>query len=190
MAEKATMKDLRFKRTHAALQDAMLQLVTELDPDKITVKSITDRAQINRKTFYLHYESIEALFDEHMNALLEKFFDEVEKTPEIPEDIDGHAQRFFLYLADQDEPTTRLICTRGRYDYGGKLYAAQMTRYALAGNPFSGLSDDEFELVCDYVRTTALRFFRSWVRGGRKIEKQRAAELLGQISMHGVDPFM
>ena len=181
---------LRFRRSHEAIQRAMTELVMESNPDKITVKQIADRAQINRKTFYLHYDSIEALFDEHLDAVMNRFFDAAEQTPETPEDIEGHAVRFFLFLAQQDEPTTRLICTRGRYDYGGKLYRMQMERYAKAGNPFPTLNEAEFDLVAHFIRSTALQFFRRWVRNGRTVESQRAAELLGQLTTFGVRPLL
>lgn len=183
-------QDLRFRRTHAAIQNAMAELVMECDPDKITVKAITDQAGINRKTFYLHYDSIEALFDEHLDTVMDRFFDEAEETPDRPEDIEGHAQRFFLFLAEQDEPTTRLICTRGRYDYGGKLYHRQMKRYAEAGNPFASLDAGSFDLVIHFIRSTALQFFRRWVRSGRCVDQRAAAKLLGQLTAHGVGPFL
>lgn len=186
----ANEHDLRYRRTHNAIQRAMAELVMEIDPNKITVKQIADRAQINRKTFYLHYDSIESLFDDHLDAVMNRFFDEAEQTPETPEDIEGHAVRFFLFLAQQDEPTTRLICTRGRYDYGGKLYRMQMERYATAGNPFPTLDAAELDLVTHFIRSTALQFFRRWVRDGRIVESQRAAALLGQLTTFGVSPFL
>ncbi len=38
-----------------------------------------DRAGINRKTFYLHYETIEAFYDEIMNGIMDEFFEYHEK---------------------------------------------------------------------------------------------------------------
>lgn len=100
--------DLRVVRTRNALRGAFEELIAETTLDKITVKALTDRAGINRKTFYLHYETIEAFYDEIMNGIMDEFFAYYEKTPDDPWDMDGHARRFFRYLAAHDR-ATRLL---------------------------------------------------------------------------------
>jgi AcrR family transcriptional regulator len=52
MAEKL---DRRVVRTRQLLQDALLDLILEQGYDAITVQDITDRANLSRATFYLHY---------------------------------------------------------------------------------------------------------------------------------------
>ena len=39
-----------------AIKSAFIQLLTEKELEKITIQDITQRADINRGTFYLHYE--------------------------------------------------------------------------------------------------------------------------------------
>ena len=56
--------DPRAARTQAAIKEAFEQMACEADAGRITVKELAERAGINRKTFYLHFETIEALFDE------------------------------------------------------------------------------------------------------------------------------
>ena len=48
--------DLRIRRTHKFLQEAMIELVIEKGFDAITVGDIAERAMINRATFYRHYQ--------------------------------------------------------------------------------------------------------------------------------------
>lgn len=50
--------DKRIKRTRLAVFNAVLDLATEKELDKITVVELCDRAGINKSTFYLHYSSI------------------------------------------------------------------------------------------------------------------------------------
>lgn len=162
MAEKAEkMNDLRVERTRRAIQQAFHEMVNE-GAKRITVKELAERAGINRKTFYLHYDSIEALYSEELERILDDYFDNYETTPEAPEDIAGHAIRFFLYLAQQPPAIERLICTPAYFDdFGDKLYRHQMDRYASAGNPFEDLpyvSYGKSELVLSFIRSTALGF--------------------------------
>ena len=59
-----TSNDRRFKRNKKEIRRAFIDLVIEKGYDKLTISEITERADINRMTFYSHYESIEDIFHE------------------------------------------------------------------------------------------------------------------------------
>ena len=48
--------DLRVVRTKTAIRNALVELIEEKGFDAITVKDITTKANINRGTFYAHYQ--------------------------------------------------------------------------------------------------------------------------------------
>lgn len=52
----------RGKETQRLLGEILLKLITEKGYDKITVKDITDKANIDRTTFYLHFKDKDDLF--------------------------------------------------------------------------------------------------------------------------------
>lgn len=67
--------DLRIRRTHRFLQEAMIELITEKGFEAITVGDIAERAMINRATFYRHYQDkydlVTRIFEETTNHLVE-----------------------------------------------------------------------------------------------------------------------
>lgn len=65
--------DLRVKRTRRLLQDAFLMLANEQDFADITIRDVTREAQVGYKTFFRHYESIEALLQTIIDNFLEEF---------------------------------------------------------------------------------------------------------------------
>jgi AcrR family transcriptional regulator len=87
--------DLRVRRTHKLLQEAMIELITEKGFDAITVGDIAERAMINRATFYRHYEDkydlVAKIFEETANELVDNmkpFHDESRKfDPERPPEL-------------------------------------------------------------------------------------------------------
>ena len=46
------------RRTRALVEGAFLELMKEKPYTKISVREITEKADINRSTFYLHYQDI------------------------------------------------------------------------------------------------------------------------------------
>ena len=56
--------DLRIKKTKRAIRSAFYELIKEKPLEKITVTEIAARAEINKATFYAHYETIYDLVDQ------------------------------------------------------------------------------------------------------------------------------
>lgn len=57
--------DKRVQRTRDLLRRALMQLVREKGYDAVTIQDITERANLGRTTFYLHYESKDDLMLDH-----------------------------------------------------------------------------------------------------------------------------
>jgi AcrR family transcriptional regulator len=70
-----TKLDPRVKRTRTAIQEAFEALMRERGYAAVTVHDITSRAEINRATFYAHYQDKSELFQHvvelHFTAMLE-----------------------------------------------------------------------------------------------------------------------
>lgn len=71
---KTEKNDRRSRRTERSLREALKSLIFEKGYDRVTVRNITDRADVGRSTFYAHFESKDNLhlsvFDELRDSLL------------------------------------------------------------------------------------------------------------------------
>ena len=73
MLLKIENQDPRVQRTRRLLTQALRELLAEKDFHKITVGDITSRANVNRATFYAHFEDKQAL----INYSVQESFQEV-----------------------------------------------------------------------------------------------------------------
>lgn len=64
--------DRRTRYTKQVIKDAYLELLDEFQPSKITVTEVCRRADINRGTFYLHYEDLPRVMEELENKAYEE----------------------------------------------------------------------------------------------------------------------
>ena len=81
-----TSDDRRFKKNKKEIRRAFIDLVIEKGYDKLTISEIAERADINRMTFYSHYESIEDIFHEFCDDMEADIVDAISKEDEF--DID------------------------------------------------------------------------------------------------------
>jgi len=73
--------DRRVIRTRRQLREALLSLILEKGYDGVTIEEITDRADVGRTTFYLHYKDKEELLLECINGAIDELVDEITSIP-------------------------------------------------------------------------------------------------------------
>ncbi len=64
-------KDLRVIKSEKAIRSAFLELIREKGYANITITDIANKAMINRKTFYMHYETKEQLYNKLTDEFIE-----------------------------------------------------------------------------------------------------------------------
>src|SRR4051794_14168414 len=65
--------DRRIIKSKEAIKNAFIELMSEKNLDEITMQDISDKANVGRRTIYLHYldkyDLLDKLIEEHINEL-------------------------------------------------------------------------------------------------------------------------
>lgn len=64
--------DRRVRRTRRLLGEALLELIQEQSFDAITIRDITERADVGYATFFRHYDGKEALLSEQLEQIVRR----------------------------------------------------------------------------------------------------------------------
>lgn len=77
--------DRRVSRTRRQLRDALMDLILEKGYNSVTIEDITQRADLGRTTFYLHYHDKEELLLNSLEAIAEELQQQVKQmsNPEL-----------------------------------------------------------------------------------------------------------
>ncbi|GAA3407386.1 TetR-like C-terminal domain-containing protein [Paenibacillus hodogayensis] len=126
MENRTSRTDPRILRTRQLLKDAFVELLEEMEIEKISVNRIAERATINRVTFYLHYKDIPDMMEkmaDEMNEDLKRILSEELRDPTATTDEDWpmmvnllehiaeHAKFYKVILASRRTPifTERML---------------------------------------------------------------------------------
>lgn len=91
--------DRRVSRTRRQLKDALFALILEKGYDAVTIENITDRADLGRTTFYLHYHDKEELLLESIKAIADDLLQQISPLQPVSWDESSRADQ-----ADSSDP--------------------------------------------------------------------------------------
>ena len=100
--------DIRVKKTKRAIQKAFVALLREKPIEKITVKEIAERAEINKTTFYSHYETLDALTAEMERQTVQLVCDNMGGAQQLLDTPEAFVREMFANL--QQATVLHSIC--------------------------------------------------------------------------------
>ena len=106
--------DLRVRRTHKLLWEALMALLVEQDFEAISVKDICDRAMVHRTTFYKHYQDKYDLLLRGMSEMHEALIKQINKaSPRTAERNATRSQYIFKHIKENQHFYKIMLCGDG-----------------------------------------------------------------------------
>lgn len=183
MAEK---EDLRARRTKEFIRKAFKEMICEMDYEQISIKELTERANINRKTFYLHYNTLDDLLREFQNEMAQDFIKRTEGL-ERPRDMDKVTREFFLCSEEMGKLGERITCS-GSYHYISRRITNDIMEQSWSKGQKSNTSNPYVQnIIMTYVSQSTLAIYKQWVADGKKIPLEDIIEIAIQLVCNGVN---
>lgn len=172
MIEPKNIYDRRVIKTKNAIHGAMTNLLTKKDFRSITVTDIANIANINRKTFYNYYTSVDDVINEIIDSELQHIFEDklenisYEKIFDDPNEIFSKLvtvfhenQDFYSALFKIDEPVNLLQKTES-------ILKEKITKTFLEKYPKNA---ENIILLCEYCTPGIFSAYRYWYNSGQQI---------------------
>ncbi len=174
----------RNTRTKQAIHDAFVEMICENKSNEINIKNLTERAGIHRKTFYLHYTCIEALYEDELSLLANGYFEEVEKLP-LPFSYYDLTRVLFEYNS-RSQYSELLYCNPTYSDFSMKLIATTMKHNRQINNPYEAYSPEMQNIINAFVTNASMVAYRQWVADGKKVPVEEVVQVVGSLLETGV----
>ena len=163
--KKGAKTDRRIVRTRKAISAALDKLLAETDVTKITVSAIAREADIDRKTFYLHYSSIDNLLMSRGEESIEEVIGIIRRHRD-----GGRRERIHAILQDVNTQVTNNV---GYYKHIAKVMSTDSLLEMLAsclhpalehsGIDIQMANVEEFRMRARFYLAGALSLYRTWI---------------------------
>ncbi|MFE5322678.1 TetR/AcrR family transcriptional regulator [Paenibacillus sp. NPDC056579] len=187
--------DRRKIRTKRLLRKALLELMDEKGLDKVTVRDLTERAEVNRGTFYLHYKDIYDLMDQIKKEIFDGLAAEMSKI--VVSDIAKYADKqvpyppavhLLQYFRKQYDFFRVILGPNGdiAFPYQIRMFMAkQMHNQVLVHIP----NDDSALVPRDYlvafITSAQLGLLTHWIQSGMSLPEEKVAIIIARIMYKG-----
>ena len=169
--------DARITKTRRALRAALLDLVTQMPFEDVTVAAITKRAGIGYATFFRHYPSREALLAEIANDLLDQLV--VVITPLVLTQDSGAAASFLASFVEARRPLCGALLVGAGEAMRRDITARAMVRAGTGVAPMSQLLPHDLGIIHGVAAT--LNILRWWLEQDRPMDAATVADLLDRL---------
>lgn len=171
-------QDRRVKYTQMVLKEALLELLQDKPIERISVKEICDRADINRSTFYVHYASPKELLD----SIKDDMYYEIKSVKADYTDMLSFLTGVFDIMYRHRRLLTLLTRGTAHMDIMFRIFDLWKDdfRSAMTG---SGVPEDKWDTAYLFVSCGASAVICVWAMGeSDKTSRELAEEVYGLVT--------
>ncbi len=176
--------DLRYQKTEALIQRSFRELMGEMEYLQITIQKLADRAQINRKTFYLHYSSIDQLLVKMQKDIVEDFLAPV-KDAKLPGDLEKIVRNCYEASERADAMNEKILCSKGRFPVENSQPDPQ--GFPRFEEEYRQYTPQEQSYLLPFISLSLGAIYRRWVETGRREPMEDMIQLTIRLISHGLN---
>ena len=183
-------EDRRVRRTKRLLTLALTELLQTKQINEITIRELTELADVNRATFYLYYKDIADMLGKMEDDLFRKL-DAIAQTHEhehedLALEVKPILLDLFRFVRENQEITRALLSPNGDMNFLHRLYEAIRERILDCWKDLaSTVSEEEFDYRYSFVIFGCTGMIRSWVNRNCQETDVRMAELADMMIRRG-----
>ncbi|OMF20300.1 hypothetical protein BK133_29435 [Paenibacillus sp. FSL H8-0548] len=192
------MEDRRVTRTRLILEEALLYLLESKTIEEITILNITEQANVNRSTFYAHYQDkdtfLERMIGDNLTMLTESLRPEIGKLVLLPNKADAADPllvALFQYLMEH-EKFFRLMFKHSLPEFNRKLH--DIIRESMYQRIISLDMEQrllvQMDILLDYTVLALIGIIRHWFSNNMVYSSFFMALQLSRIADLGINKSM
>lgn len=159
-------EDRRIRRTQRLLKESLAELMSEKSFNNITIKDITEKADLNRGTFYLHYTDTYGLLKAMEQDVLEDFQEMIDNYLHMgpPKDLMPVLSPVIHYIVENRDICSTLFENNASGDFFTKFKnLIHKNALELAEELYPSCRSQYFEYFFEFAICGAAGILRKWL---------------------------
>jgi AcrR family transcriptional regulator len=180
-------------RSRKLIKQAYVELIKEKDIDKVTIKDVVTKADINRGTFYAHYTSVHAVSEQIGNEIVSALFEFLEefKNTRIIENPLPFLMKIARFLEKDLEFYRLLINSQRSVSLLNKLKTLFVDKILSDEKKMSAIKNkDQFMVCVDLFASGFVGLYQDWFNHKIEMSLDDLTLSFSEIMKNGFKPFL
>ena len=188
VTDQGKKEDRRVRRTKKLLEQAMTKVMLQKPVKEITVKELTDLADVNRGTFYLYYKDIFDMLQQLEDGLFQKLdsFLSKEELSDLPGNTRSMLRELFGFARENQEICRAFLSPNGDINFLHRLnylIRNKFLHFYLSAETKG--TEGEFDYRYSFVVFGCVGIVRAWIDRNCLESPEHMAEITGQMILEG-----
>lgn len=180
--------DRRVEKTRTAIREAYFKILMENAEKRPTITQIARVANIDRKTFYLHYDSVDDILREFTGEKVEELIGRLKE--EIIFEESFNIKKVFERLNQEIYENLQFfqfISTNKEYDYFLDQMREMLVEIVVeSGGKYFSLSSGELKFYAEFYISGIISVYTFWIKEGMPISIDELAKNVSIAATKGV----
>ena len=177
-------EDLRVQRTKRVLKDTFKEMFLNMNLEQITIKELCEKSMINRRTFYLHYNSIDDIMTDVLEEMAVSFieytndYDHFSNPDKIVRDYFEFTNANPLYEKLNNNTDLNYI----REQVSVKVVNKVTNHF----DSIKYLDEFKYDMTRVFLNSTTVAMYRYWALSGKKVPMEEAIKITTKLVKDGI----
>lgn len=179
-------EDRRVKRTKRILRECLFNILETKSIDDITVKELTEAADVNRSTFYFYYNDINDMMMQIQNDIYDVFEEKVlliQAKFVTVEDFTDYLIRF-LNFCKEYEKICKFVISNDPNNFLSKKIKKNLLKHIPDSSKAFPENDPRRYLTC-FAVSAMWETVIEWMYDGMKVPPEKMADFLASVYFYG-----
>ncbi len=172
------VQDRRVKRTQNLLAKAFIALTLEKGYEAVTIRDITERADVGYATFFRHYHDKDALLLDVLDVVLAELMDLLPLSPDADPATIGTL--IFRYVQQQSEVVRVLLSSGGSTTLLQRIIEAGTESVLRQNTPLAG-AVVPMEIAAYHLVTSTLSLIQWWLEHEMPYPPERMGSIYNEL---------
>lgn len=183
--------DLRVIKTRRLIKNALIELMAEKEVSSITITELSEKALINRKTFYRHYSTVSEVVTEIENEILSEFAEALHSANKSCLDVGGLVSDISALLMRRREYFAKMTKLNPELFSKGRIKAMLRRTFEVVLRSSEAITDREtLDAVSQFTVSGVLSLYADWFDNGCRGDLVLATEVARNLITAGLKAYV
>ena len=187
----ANVTDLRIVKTRTNIKNSLIDLLAEKNVSKITVTELAEKAMINRKTFYRHYNTVQDVVDDINYDIINDVISHAKKSDRDGNNLVNQLNFIGLSIVENKEQINKILKNSPEVFGSGRSVELLKRFIEVSIRPVLNFKNEtKLKYLVEFVVSGFISVYVRWFNDGCAASSEKLADAVNEFVLGALSEYV